>query len=510
MTAKRTSVPAPSTSSTTSTALDTLTAGTTSAPIADVPLDLIDPHPANPRRDLGDLTELADSIRAHGIRQNLLLVPHPDHPDRYRAVIGHRRSAAAALAGLTVVPAAIDDTLDDVAQLELMLLENLQRTDLTAVEEADGYQGLLDLGVKESAIAVRTGRSRSTVRSRLKLVALPDKARKAVHAGQVTLDDALAIASLPADEQETLAKKLGTNGFVYALAAAKARVTLERDAAPLLELLRAANATELPADEYGLPDGLTSTGEVNVRSTTSVLEKADKLREQIAPGWAWRWSHGWLYVYRPRTLEEANEHAARDQERAAQVAEREARAAQEKASRELLLEFARVTADTRREFLEHLVHGRKSLTRDQQTAVLEYAAVAVVENVWGSEYHDGVFREYAVPINVGMADALVRWLRIALPEGHRQTYSRAELLPLLAEATARLSAPQVALAGFASALEPIGVEVWRYGGRSVTTRRWYELLERLGYQVSDEERAALVVPAEDVDDDEDDDADGDE
>ena len=132
-----------------------------------IPTDLIDPHPHNPRRDLGDLTELAASIKAHGIRQNLLLVPmHPDWPCeepqywndddgceycaacdtngrpsnlRYRAVIGHRRLAAAKLAGLAYVPAVIDPTLGEAEQLELMLVENLQRQDLSPIEEAKGY-----------------------------------------------------------------------------------------------------------------------------------------------------------------------------------------------------------------------------------------------------------------------------------------------------------------------------------------------------------------------------------
>lgn len=184
-----------------------------------IPVDLIDPHPHNPRRDLGDLTELADSIMAHGIRQNLLLVPmHPDWPCedpdylsdgddgreycaacdtndrpsniRYRAVIGHRRLSAARLAGLSEVPAVVDYMLTEAQQLELMLLENIQRADLSPVEEAEGYQQLLDLGVKVRAIAKATGRAEKTVTGRLRLLALPDKVREQVHTGQATLEDA--------------------------------------------------------------------------------------------------------------------------------------------------------------------------------------------------------------------------------------------------------------------------------------------------------------------------------
>lgn len=132
-----------------------------------VPVTQIDPHPHNPRRDLGDLTELARSIKAHGIRQGLLLVPQgePEYEDagpglglrptwsRYTLVIGHRRHAAAAKAGLAAVPAVIDRDLSEADQIELMLLENIQRSDLSPIEEAEGYQQLLDLDVPVATIA---------------------------------------------------------------------------------------------------------------------------------------------------------------------------------------------------------------------------------------------------------------------------------------------------------------------------------------------------------------------
>ena len=483
-----------------SAALDELTGATTR--LVMLPLDVLHPHPDNPRRDLGDLTELADSIREHGVRQNLLVVADPEDPRAYRLVIGHRRTAAARLAGnVSALPAVVDDSLTAADQLELMLLENLQRSDLTPVEEADGYQGLLDLGVSEAMIAQRTGRSRSTVRARLKVGALPEKARKAVHGGKVTLDDALAIASLPADEQADIAKKLGTNGFPQALAKARERAKLDATAAPLLKLLREANATELPRDEYETPAGLTYEGEANVANyPKSVGELVEKYREQITSGWAWRWSYNtWLRLYRPLTLEEAQQRAERDEERVAADVARAEREAAERQARELRTQFARLTAETRGEFLEHLIHDRKTLTKDQTAAVLTYTALAVVEGPFAGQYVDGAFRDHPVPVSTRSADALVRWLRVELPEGFQPSYHRAELLPYVAERAARLTAPQAALAAFAAAVEPIDQDTWRYGGRSVTTVRWYELLEALGYVVSDEERAALIVASDDED-----------
>lgn len=102
------------------------------------------PNPNNPRKNIGDITALADSIRAHGIQQELVVTPIADSTD-YRVVIGHRRLAASQQAGLAQVPCRIME-LSPKDERELMVIENTQRHDLTPIEEADAYQGLLDLG----------------------------------------------------------------------------------------------------------------------------------------------------------------------------------------------------------------------------------------------------------------------------------------------------------------------------------------------------------------------------
>ncbi|WP_062516464.1 ParB/RepB/Spo0J family partition protein [Demequina gelatinilytica] len=169
---------------------------------------LIDPHPRNPRKELGDLTELSASIAAHGIRQPLTVVPHPDDPSRFRAVIGHRRRAAAIEAGFTVVPALIDHELDEAGQLELMLLENIQRVDLNVIEEGTGYQGLLDLGVTQARIASETGRAASTVAQRIKVASLPENLHAAVLERQCTLEEAADFAGLPERDDVAFAKAI--------------------------------------------------------------------------------------------------------------------------------------------------------------------------------------------------------------------------------------------------------------------------------------------------------------
>lgn len=185
-------------------AVEAVAAGTTL--VREIAVDLIDPHPMNPRRDLGDLTELADSIRAHGIQQPVTVVAHPDDQHRFHALMGHRRIAAAKEAGLTVVPAIVSHGLDAAAQLEVMLVENLQRTDLTISEEGAGYQGLLDLGVTKTDIAKRTGRAKTTVDTRVRIASLPEGPRYHVDHHQLTIEDALALADLEAADAELYAQ----------------------------------------------------------------------------------------------------------------------------------------------------------------------------------------------------------------------------------------------------------------------------------------------------------------
>ena len=118
--------------------------------IKQISIELIDPHPENPRKNLGNLTELAESIKANGIMQNLTVVPKDD--GRYMAVIGHRRLAAAKLAGLETVPCTVVD-MDRKTQLSTMLLENMQRSELSYIEQADGFQLMLDLGETVESIS---------------------------------------------------------------------------------------------------------------------------------------------------------------------------------------------------------------------------------------------------------------------------------------------------------------------------------------------------------------------
>ena len=106
-----------------------------------IDINKIHHHPDTPRKDLGDLTELAESISQRGVLQNLTLVPIEGKEDEFYAVIGNRRLAASRLAGLKELPSAVISDMDHKTQVGTMLLENIQREDLTAYEQAQGFQG---------------------------------------------------------------------------------------------------------------------------------------------------------------------------------------------------------------------------------------------------------------------------------------------------------------------------------------------------------------------------------
>lgn len=134
----------------------------------------LEPHPDNPRKDLGDLEELRESIRQNGIMQNLTVIPTDDTFDRFRILIGHRRFAASE-GILNELPCVIVEDLTDREQVGIMLCENLQRNDLTYYEQAQGFQMMMDLGDTVDQISEKTGFSSTTVRHRLEIAKLSKK-----------------------------------------------------------------------------------------------------------------------------------------------------------------------------------------------------------------------------------------------------------------------------------------------------------------------------------------------
>ncbi len=163
-----------------------------------LPLEAITQNPEQPRVDFdaAELDRLAQSIEAHGVLSPILV--RDDGMDRFTLVAGERRWRAAGKAGLTQIPAVVvSGDMDGQEQLVLAIVENVQRNDLNAVEEALGYQRLVGTyGMTQAEVARCAGKDRSTVTNLLRLLRLPDAALEALRSGRITAGHAKALVPL--------------------------------------------------------------------------------------------------------------------------------------------------------------------------------------------------------------------------------------------------------------------------------------------------------------------------
>jgi len=173
-----------------------------------ISVDKISPNPRQPRRDFDpeELSELTASVLEHGVLQPLIVSPGKIDGE-YILIAGERRLQASRLAGLARVPVVIRETTD-MEKLELALIENLQRTDLNALEQAEAYRQLADeFNLSHEAIALKIGKSRVTVSNILRLLKLPDNVKNALIEGRITEGHARALLGLSTPESQTAALK---------------------------------------------------------------------------------------------------------------------------------------------------------------------------------------------------------------------------------------------------------------------------------------------------------------
>ena len=178
-----------------------------------VPIEFLKPNPRNPRRAFSDseLGELADSIKQHGVIQPIVVRPVKGASDRFEIIAGERRWRASQLAGLHEVPVVPVDVSDSDA-LEIMIIENIQREDLNAMEEAQGYHALAN-EFKRSAedIAKIVGKSRSHVANMMRLTKLPDEVQALIASGQLSAGHARALIGVP--DAAATAKRIVEEGL---------------------------------------------------------------------------------------------------------------------------------------------------------------------------------------------------------------------------------------------------------------------------------------------------------
>lgn len=225
-----------------------------------VPIDEIVPNPEQPRRHFDEeaLASLAESIRRHGLLQPLLV---RRIAGRYELVAGERRLRAATRAGLTAVPVIVRESRPG-ERLELALIENLQRENLSALEEAEAYRHLLDnYGLTQDEIAERVGKTRPTISNALRLLGLPDAVKAQLESGSLSAGHARAVLSLEsAEEQVNFAREITTR-------------KLPKSEAERLVAVRRGRARERKA--------LAVAGDVDVRGAAEELTRGLGTRVRI-------------------------------------------------------------------------------------------------------------------------------------------------------------------------------------------------------------------------------------
>lgn len=176
-------------------------------------LSQIQPNPKQPRTDMNEdgIAELSDSVKKVGIIQPILVRPHGDG---YQIIAGERRWRAAKAAGLETVPVRVIAATDE-SSLELALIENLQRSDLNAIEEARGYRRLLtECQMTQSELADKVSKSRSAVTNALRLLDLPEDVQEFVYEGKLSAGHARAVLTVPDEAMRLkLAEKLIAEGL---------------------------------------------------------------------------------------------------------------------------------------------------------------------------------------------------------------------------------------------------------------------------------------------------------
>lgn len=427
---------------------------------------LIDPHPDNPRKNIGDVTDLAASIKTNGLLSPLSVVPNGE---RYRVIAGHRRLAACKQAGTGAVPCFVLD-LDPLQQLEAMVTENCQREQLTALEEADAIQGMLDLGATTASVAHRLGRSSDYVRDRAKAASIDNEVRATRDDfSQLTIGQLVAIARYDGqpDRQKKLAQAAGTSNFDYILR------NIERDdrewqwieslAALLVEPDNGINLIPDPA--YSDPEwryaGCMSP------STGTPEEAIEKIREQNPAAVSIHTVSQQVYLW---TRRDKTADAEKEARRAAEQAERDAR-------RHALEKYAAASADKRMAWLHANLHAIKRAQLIETTARL--GLLQIIDSFPG-----------------GLVDALTSWNDHT---GSREEYEKitgitAEDAPTAARISLQTDDwPMEAVTILAARIEWF-IDPTDWTTVNDTSRRipgYYQILQDLGYTPADDETSHL-------------------
>lgn len=433
-----------------------------------IAIDKLHPHPDNPRKDLGDLSELAASIKANGVYQNLTVVPRTvvgeitgeTWQNGYTVVIGHRRLAAARQAGLAELPCVVAE-MTEREQLQTMMIENMQRSDLTVYEQAQGFQLMLDMGDTVQGLSEKSGFSQSTIRRRVKLLELdPEEFKKAEKRGATLADFAELDKIEDLNARNEVLETLGTVNFRRALQDALNAQKYEHRKAEWIEQLRRF-ATENPNANHSTYEYVSNFGPWNMSKDVEVPKDAGTV------AYFYKIGKGDIDLYRERNM------AAKS----AKDKEREAEYQRVQLHKERLASITELMFDLRRDFVQQV---SKTDCKKHLADIVLYAVKAMDEFACDDELALSL-------LEVNYSDDEAQGM---------------ELTEYLAEAPMLKSAPEKALLLLAYAAADDAQEgywgwVWNdekhkseYGhDENDKLDATYKILTTLGYEMSDEEKA---------------------
>lgn len=463
------------------------------AEITNIACRRLHPHPDNPRKELGDLTELAASIRENGIFQNLTVIPghymtaeeYADSvaadggsrqsamavwnpkimwsSDDYTIIIGHRRAAAAQQAGLFEVPCVVVE-MDEREQLQTMMIENMQRTDLTTYEQAQGFQLMLDLGDTVEQVASKSGFSQSTIRRRVKLLSLDRDAFRRAELRGATLSDYAELDKIESVEDKNKAlEALGTQNFRRVMQEVLENQKWEHRKAEWIADLKKF-AIEDPNATYQTHEHVTGYSKWNITKDVVVPEDADHVQ------YFYKVSSGQIDLYKTRDV------AAEDAEKAKRDAARE----EERMIGESFHNITELMFNLRREFVVELAPTdcKKGIS-----AIARYMACAADDNFDLDLTLIGNI--LGVELSQEFVDSSGKdWYKILDEDGVYGTMPEKVLLALA------YSSMDSSYCGYWSKDWNVERQKYVYSYReNPTLDATYEMLTALGYEISDDEQA---------------------
>lgn len=271
-----------------------------------IPVAKLRQHPKNVRKTYDDIEELTASVRENGVMQNLTVVKDPADAGYYLVIIGNRRLMAARAAGLDYLHCNVVE-MSEAEQLATMLTENMQRKDLTVVEESNGVQMCLDLGISEKDLQKRTGLSRETIRTRKKIASLELKEE----CKNATVQEYLQVAELKNEENRAEALELiGTDDFNWRITELQRKEQKEEFWEKIKPLLDK-NATEMTSVPFYRIEESWNIGSVEDLQKIEWEEGAEYV--YMMPSYSISVN---VYKLRPKDIEGEEEEEEREREEA--------------------------------------------------------------------------------------------------------------------------------------------------------------------------------------------------